>query len=121
MKIFSLFYSLLLLFKKICLPLHHNSTERPDGGIGRRAGLKHQWSKIHPGSTPGLGTRKRLKYLIFKYLSLSSFKMCSQNVPEYPSLNMPCSIFIYFLLVRFKCIYSFVYRGIRFFFLVFRI
>ena len=30
----------------------------PDGGIGRRAGLKHQWSKIHPGSTPGLGTKK---------------------------------------------------------------
>ena len=29
----------------------------PDGGIGRRAGLKHQWSKIHPGSTPGLGTQ----------------------------------------------------------------
>ncbi len=23
----------------------------PDGGIGRRAGLKHQWSNIHPGST----------------------------------------------------------------------
>ena len=32
----------------------------PDGGIGRRAGLKHQWSKIHPGSIPGLGTQKRL-------------------------------------------------------------
>ena len=30
----------------------------PDGGIGRRAGLKHQWSNIHPGSTPGLGTNK---------------------------------------------------------------
>ena len=30
----------------------------PDGGIGRRAGLKHQWSNIHPGSTPGLGTSK---------------------------------------------------------------
>ena len=43
----------------------------PDGGIGRRAGLKHQWSKIHPGSTPGLGTRKRAKYLQIKYLALS--------------------------------------------------
>ena len=31
----------------------------PDGGIGRRAGLKHQWIHFHPGSTPGLGTRKR--------------------------------------------------------------
>ena len=28
----------------------------PDGGIGRRAGLKHQWIHFHPGSTPGLGT-----------------------------------------------------------------
>ena len=44
---------------------------------------------IHPGSIPGLGTRKRLKYLIFKYLSLSSFKMCSQNVPEYPLRCVP--------------------------------
>ena len=30
----------------------------PDGGIGRRAGLKHQWIHFHPGSTPGLGTKK---------------------------------------------------------------
>ena len=28
----------------------------PDGGIGRRVGLKHQWI-FHPGSIPGLGTR----------------------------------------------------------------
>ena len=33
----------------------------PDGGIGRRAGLKHQWSNIHPGSTPGLGTERKAK------------------------------------------------------------
>ena len=31
----------------------------PDGGIGRRAGLKHQWIHFHPGSTPGLGTESR--------------------------------------------------------------
>ena len=43
----------------------------PDGGIGRRAGLKHQWSNIHPGSTPGLGTRKKAKYLIVQYLAFS--------------------------------------------------
>ena len=30
----------------------------PDGGIGRRVGLKHQWIHFHPGSIPGLGTRK---------------------------------------------------------------
>ena len=56
----------------------------PDGGIGRRAGLKHQWSNIHPGSTPGLGTRKRAKYLIIKYLALFAISFCSPNVPSYP-------------------------------------
>ena len=30
----------------------------PDGGIGRRAGLKHQWIHFHAGSIPALGTRK---------------------------------------------------------------
>ena len=34
------------------------TAESPDGGIGRRAGLKHQWIHFHPGSTPGLGTQK---------------------------------------------------------------
>ena len=33
-------------------------SECPDGGIGRRAGLKHQWIHFHPGSTPGLGTER---------------------------------------------------------------
>ncbi len=31
----------------------------PDGGIGRRAGLKHQWINLHAGSIPALGTRWR--------------------------------------------------------------
>ena len=35
----------------------------PDGGIGRRAGLKHQWSNIRAGSTPALGTEKRILVL----------------------------------------------------------
>ena len=30
----------------------------PDGGIGRRAGLKHQWIHFHAGSIPALGTKK---------------------------------------------------------------
>lgn len=47
------------------------SSMRPDGGIGRRAGLKHQWIHFHPGSTPGLGTRKKAKYLIVQYLAFS--------------------------------------------------
>ncbi len=28
----------------------------PDGGIGRRAGLKHLWPQDRAGSTPALGT-----------------------------------------------------------------
>ena len=27
------------------------------GGIGRRAGLKHQWMQIRAGSTPAFGTK----------------------------------------------------------------
>ena len=38
------------------IPTENRKLTSPDGGIGRRAGLKHQWSNIHPGSTPGLGT-----------------------------------------------------------------
>ena len=30
----------------------------PDGGIGRRAGLKHQWPRGCAGSTPAPGTQK---------------------------------------------------------------
>ena len=33
----------------------------PDGGIGRRAGLKHQWIHFHAGSIPALGTKLELK------------------------------------------------------------
>ena len=45
----------------MCLSLQRKIKISPDGGIGRRAGLKHQWSNIHPGSTPGLGTSKSAK------------------------------------------------------------
>ncbi len=33
-----------------------NNAKCPDGGIGRRAGLKHQWGNTCAGSTPALGT-----------------------------------------------------------------
>ena len=46
----------------------------PDGGIGRRAGLKHQWIHFHPGSTPGLGTRKRgTRVSLFFFVSKVKF------------------------------------------------
>ena len=35
-----------------------NNAKCPDGGIGRRAGLKHQWGNTCAGSTPALGTTK---------------------------------------------------------------
>ena len=56
----------------------------PDGGIGRRVGLKHQWIHFHPGSIPGLGTRKKAKYLIIQYLAFSFYRRCSQIVPNHP-------------------------------------
>ncbi len=34
----------------------HFRNKYPDGGIGRRAGLKHQWIHFHAGSIPALGT-----------------------------------------------------------------
>ena len=33
----------------------------PDGGIGRRAGLKHQWIHFHAGSIPALGTKREIR------------------------------------------------------------
>ena len=44
---------------KIVVPLHRIRESRcPDGGIGRRAGLKHQWgnpSRFDPGSGYKIG------------------------------------------------------------------
>ena len=62
----------MLVLSKDLFTFAQQRQKSPDGGIGRRAGLKHQWSNIHPGSTPGLGTlgtRKRAKYLTSKYLA----------------------------------------------------
>ena len=48
------------LYIKIPLPIQIKALllqrNRPDGGIGRRAGLKHQWIHFHAGSIPALGT-----------------------------------------------------------------
>ena len=56
---FFFFYENYCRFRKkpyLCTAIEKSSM-RPDGGIGRRAGLKHQWIHFHPGSTPGLGTQ----------------------------------------------------------------
>ena len=60
--------------------LHYlcNRFSSPDGGIGRRAGLKHQWGNTRAGSTPALGTalnanRLNFKWLAFLLLFLATF------------------------------------------------
>ena len=48
----------------------------------------------HPGSIPGLGTRKRAKYLQIKYLALFFFVTCSQIVPNHPYVShQRCGIY----------------------------
>ncbi len=37
------------------LKTNTNSINSPDGGTGRRAGLKNQWEFSHTGSIPVLG------------------------------------------------------------------
>jgi hypothetical protein len=56
-----------LEFRKKIVLLH---PLRPDGGIGRRAGLKHQWIHFHAGSIPALGTEKSLAEFILQGSSL---------------------------------------------------
>ena len=47
----------------------------PDGGIGRRAGLKHQWIHFHAGSTPALGTFNNANNHIIRLLALLHLKI----------------------------------------------
>ena len=56
------------IFFYLCslIPTHKHPVSCPDGGIGRRVGLKHQCPKGCAGSTPAPGTTKRGNYLIFK-------------------------------------------------------
>ena len=53
--------------QKIDLPLH--PLRRPDGGIGRRVGLKHQWGNTRAGSTPALGTALNANRLFINRLA----------------------------------------------------
>ena len=48
--------------------------KRPDGGIGRRAGLKHQWIHFHAGSIPALGTLKPLFLTVIQ--KIKGFFIC---------------------------------------------
>ena len=70
----------------------------PDGGIGRRAGLKHQWIHFHAGSTPALGTwlyKMELRKKTFILLALSIvwavfiFICCTLPPSAIPKFNIP--------------------------------
>ena len=57
---------------KKCCTFAHAKRQRPDGGIGRRAGLKHQWSnpsRFDPGSGYRIG--EKFTSLLFFYVALS--------------------------------------------------
>ena len=49
----------------------------PDGGIGRRAGLKHQWQQCCAGSIPAPGTES------LDLSGLSSFSRCKSGANIY--------------------------------------
>ena len=56
----------------ICYTFADAKRQCPDGGIGRRAGLKHQWgnpSRFEPGSGYRIG--EKFASLLFLYITLS--------------------------------------------------
>ncbi len=56
-----------------------NLTPRPGGGIGRRAGLKHQWGNTRAGSIPALGTKKPVDHLIDRLFVFNGGKIGTIN------------------------------------------
>ena len=78
--------------------MHRFFTECPDGGIGRRAGLKHQWIHFHAGSTPALGTLQRFlmktnsKVYLLLILNivwmLFIFVLCTLPASNYPKIKI---------------------------------
>ena len=59
-----------------------SNSKCPDGGIGRRAGLKHQWIHFHPGSTPGLGTEAEKVEKLSPFLFFSSVTHWFADAPH---------------------------------------
>ena len=60
-------------------------TSRPDGGIGRRAGLKHQWSnpsRFDPGSGYHLMANQISKLLKYNRLEIFQFKTFPTFSPQ---------------------------------------
>ena len=65
-----------LVYTKKALPFQKEIC--PDGGIGRRAGLKHQWIHFHAGSIPALGTELEKDEFLspFSFLSPRNSLVC---------------------------------------------
>ena len=57
-----------------------SNSKCPDGGIGRRAGLKHQWIHFHPGSTPGLGTEEGEGFKAFSFFCVACFSVIALSL-----------------------------------------
>ena len=55
----------------------------PDGGIGRRAGLKHQWIHFHAGSIPALGTEKAPQVIVELFLFLHIRMKTKRKIKKY--------------------------------------
>ena len=51
----------------------------PDGGIGRRAGLKHQWQQCCAGSIPAPGTESPVCQLITGFFLSISNRIVTHN------------------------------------------
>ena len=63
------------IFAHFCTATYAQMAESVDALVSNTSGA------IRAGSIPALGTRKRAKYLIYKYLALFFFVTCSQIVP----------------------------------------
>ena len=63
MKIFTLQVLFLNYYSYLCT--RNSKFLSPDGGIGRRVGLKHQWGNTRAGSTPALGTGLNRQSFVF--------------------------------------------------------
>ena len=58
----------------------------PDGGIGRRAGLKHQWS--NPSRfDPGSGYQDGEKFYFSPFFVYIPYYICTYNIIIYPLIS----------------------------------
>ena len=82
----------------------------PDGGIGRRAGLKHPWVQARAGSTPALGTASQEIERLCLLLHIGKFLF-----PILIVIHGFVFVLVWlYLREYFNWIYTFLYRTIEF-------